>query len=230
MKLRISESGESKAKRLFKNPEYVSKIKTFAIFTAENRDAKQMNRKQNKELNKELKRDLSNADIEKSIISARYSYYKVKGKYGTIENSFIVYNITLDDAKSLCAKNGQQSFIFCTNDSGILRFQLWANASRSGYSYKLVDEKEEFNVLDDDAKDYYTQISRDFKFNIPFEKFTVAAEDMIESIILRCHKLGYSDVDIDRMISESTDSSIYAKGRFFARATMVPSDGFNMEI
>ena len=39
MKLMILEtSGESKAKTLFANPEKSKKIKTFAIFTAENRD------------------------------------------------------------------------------------------------------------------------------------------------------------------------------------------------
>lgn len=226
MKLTVLESGESKAKRLFNNPEYVSKIKTFAIFTAENRDAIQMIRSQNRELNKELKRDLSGNNLEKSIIAGRYSYYKVKGKYGNVENSFLVYNITLEDAKSLCSKNGQQSFIFCYNNDGNLKFQFWANASRSGYSYKLVDEKDEFNVLDSDAPDYYTQISRDFKFTIPFDKFEVAAEDMIESIKSRCYRLGYSEDDIDRIIDESVNSEIYAKGRFHARATLVPFNGF----
>lgn len=227
MRLTIDESGKSKAKRLFKNPEYVDKIKTFAIFTAENKDAVKMSSSQNTKLNKQLKKDLSNTDLENSIISGRYSYYKVTGKYGSVENSFIVYNITLEDVKSLCAKNGQQSFIFCNNNNGKLVFQFWANASKSGYSYKLVDEKEEFDILDDSAKDYYTQISRDFKINIPFDRFEVAAEDMVESIILRCYNLGYSITDVDRMIDESLDDTTYAKRRFIARASLVPNKGFN---
>lgn len=222
MKLYIKESSEAKAKRLFQHPEYMDKIKTFAIFTAQNRDKISQSRAVNRELNKELKKDLAQKDIENSIINGRYSYYKVKGKYGNVENSFIVYNITLDDAKSLCAKNGQQSFIFAINDNGNLKFQFWANASRSGYSYKMVDEKEEFNILDDDAEDFYTQISRDFKFSIPFDKFEVAVSDMVESITNRAYSLGYTDEDIDRLIDESVNTDIYAKGRFFARASLVP--------
>ena len=205
----------------------MNKIKTFAIFTAENKYAVQMSRDKNRELNNGLKNDLSNRDIEDSIISGRYSYYKVKGKYGNVENSFLIYNITLDDAKSLCAKNGQQSFIFGINDNGNLKFQFWANASRSGYSYKMVDEKDEFNMLDNDAPDYYTQIAKDFKFTIPFDKFEVAIEDMVESIKNRAYSLGYSDSDIDRLIEESVNTSIYAKGRFHARASLIPFGGFN---
>ena len=216
----IDESSKHKAKRLFNNPDYMNKIKTFAIFTAENRDVVQMSRDQNRELNKGLKNDLSNRDIESSIISGRYSYYKVKGKYGNVENSFLIYNITLDDAKSLCAKNGQQSFIFGINDNGNLKFQFWANASRSGYSYKKVDERDSFDILDNDAENYYTQISRDFKFSIPFETFNVAIEDMVESINTKARRSGYSKADIMRLIDESVDTDIYAKGRYFARASL----------
>ena len=222
MKLTINESGEAKAKRLFQHPEYMNKVKTFAIFTAQNRDKMSQSRAVNKELNKELKKDLAYKDIENSIINSRYSYYKVKGKYGNVENSFIVYNITLDDAKALCAKNGQQSFIFAINDNGNLKFQFWANASKSGYSYKKVDEKEEFDILDDDAEDFYTQISRDFKFSIPFDTFEVAVADMVESITNKAYSLGYTDIDIDRLIEESVNTEIYPKGRYFARATLTP--------
>ena len=229
-KLRISESGKDTAKRLFKNPEYLKKIKTFAILTAENRDKTPMSRKVNKELNKNLKKELSYDNIEKNIIAGRYPYYKVKGKYGTVEHSFLIYNITLDDAKSLSANCGQQAFIFGTNDNGILKFQMWANASRSGYSYKLVDEKEEFDILDDDAPDFYTQISRDFKFSIPFETFEVDAADMIESIYNYSMNKGRSSDEVDDLIDESVNSAIYAKGRYFARATLVPPKGFNHTI
>ena len=219
MKLHIAESGEAKAKRLFQHPEYMSKIKTFAIFTAENENKQSYSRAVNKELNKELKKALS---FEKNLADGRYSYYKVKGKYGNVEHSFIVYNITLDDAKSLCANHKQQSFIFAINDNGNLKFQFWANASRSGYSYKKVDEKAEFNILDDDAEDFYTQISRDFKFSIPFTEFEVSAEDMVESITKKAYSSGYTDEDIDRLIEESVDTNIYAKGRYFARGSLVP--------
>lgn len=219
MKLHIVESGEVKAKRLFQHPEYMSKIKTFAIFTAENEDTQSYSRAVNKELNKELKKELS---FEKSLAHGRYSYYKVKGKYGNVENSFLVYNITLDDAKFLCANHKQQSFIFAINNDGNLKFQFWANASRSGYSYKKVDEKAEFNILDANAENLYTQISRDFKFSIPFTEFEVSAEDMVESITKKAYSSGYTDEDIDRLIEKSVNTNIHGKHRYFARGSLVP--------
>lgn len=228
MKLKIDESGKSNSKRLFKNLDYVKKIKTFAILTAENRDKTPMSRKVNKELNKSLKKELSYSSIEKNIISGRYPYYKVKGKYGSVEHSFIIYNITLSDAKSLSANCGQQAFIFGINNNGILKFQMWANASKSSYVYKMVDEKEEFDILDNDAPDFYTQISRDFKISIPFETFEVAIEDMVESLYNYGRSKGFSDLAIDKMIYESVDSSIYARGRYYARATLIPPKGFNL--
>ena len=228
MKLRINESGESNAKRLFNNPDYMQKIKTFAILTAENRDATPVQRKVNKELNRELKKNLSSQGIEKNIISSRYPYYKVKGKYlGTVEHSFIIYNITLDDAKHLSEVCGQQAFIFVLNNNGLLKFQMWANASRSGYSYKMVDEKEEFDICDVDAQDNYTQISRDFKFSIPFTAFGVDAADMIESIYAYCDEMGHSKESVDAFIEESMNTSVIAKKRYFSRGTIIPPRGFN---
>jgi hypothetical protein len=250
MKLRIAEtSGENRAKRLFKNPEYMNKIKTFAIFTAENRDKKDFDSDVNKTLNRSLKVDLaydkdkafnkyqqtksdktlkklydtgiSTDSLEKDLKLGHFGYYKVKGKYGNIEHSFIVYNLTLDDAKDICRKHGQQSFIFAYNNNGNLKFEFWANASKSGYSYKKVDEKEEFNIMDDDAPDYYTQIARDFKINIPFDNFEVSADDMIERIFKRKHELGYSDSAIQKLIDESTNPDYYKKGRYFARGTLI---------
>ena len=221
MRLFINESGEQKAKRLFKNPEYMDHIKTFAIFTAANPDKKQATRAQNKENNKELKKELSVGDkMKKGIEDAKYTYYKVKGKYDNVEPSFIVYNITLEDAKKLSGQFHQQSFIFGKNDDGQFTFEFWANASKSGYSYKKVDERDSFDILDNDAENYYTQISRDFKFSIPFETFNVAIEDMVESINTKARRSGYSKADIMRLIDESVDTDIYAKGRYFARASL----------
>lgn len=212
-------SGESKAKRLFKDPKK-SRIKTFAIFTAENPDKQTFIRKTNKELGKQLKSDISYGGIEKDIRSGYWHYYKVKGKYDNVEHSLIVYNIALDDAKRLSAKYGQQSFIYGTNNDGKLTFSFYANRKKNGHEYIKVDEKDSFDILDDNAENYYTQISRDFKISIPFDVFEVAAEDMEESLSKRQEKLKWNDNSIMKCIDEGMDENINLKNRYFARATI----------
>ena len=242
-------SGKSKAVNLFSNPEKSSKIKTFAILTAENRDKRSdYDSDENRVLNRSLKVDMAydkdaqklryysdktekavsklsakgiSVDaIEKNLRSGHYHYYNVKGKYGNIEHSFIIYNISLSDAKSLCEKYGQQAFVYGYNNNGELKFEMWANRSKSGYSFYKIDEKDVFNVVDDDAEDFYTQISRDYKINIPFDEFEFAPEDMIEALKLRQAEKNYSDEAVMHFIDESIDDSINGKYRYFARATI----------
>ena len=159
-------------------------------------------------------------DMENSIKNGHWHYYKVKGVYGNVERSLLVYNISLEDAKELSKKYRRQSFIFGINENGVLKFEFYANASKSGYSYHKADERDDFTVLDDDADNYYTQIARDFKINIPFEVFEVAADRMIEAINNKNYILKWSDDAIMKCIEESVDDSITGKQRYFARSTL----------
>lgn len=219
----IETSAESKAKKLFTNPSKSGYIKTFAIFTANNPDAEQTTRKNNISLNKGLKRDMK-FDIEKELNNGYWSYYKVKGKYGNVENSFIIYNITLTDAKELSAKYHQQSFIYGTNEDGKLTFAFYANRSKSNYDYVKVDEKDSFNILDKDAENYYTQISRDFKFSIPFDVFEVAADQMIEELEERKEQIKWSENDIVECIKNSLDEKKTNTHKYQCRATLKNKD------
>jgi len=245
-------SSKSKAKRLFIDPSKMKYVKTFAIFTAYNPDAKQISQKDNTRIQKHLKGDLSydtvnyignknrkyfdinytynpitreytyfnTKDMEKALKSGHWHYYKAKGKYFNVEESLLVYNITLDESKELCAKYQQQSFIFGTNNDGVLKFEFYANRSKNGYSYIKVDEKDTFNIVDNNADNLYTQIARDFKINIPFEVFEVAVEDMIESINKKNNRLKWNDDSIIKCIEESVDCSLSGKQRYFARSTL----------
>lgn len=215
----IETSAESKAKKLFTNPSKSGYIKTFAIFTANNPDAEQTTRKNNISLNKGLKRDMK-FDIEKELNNGYWSYYKVKGKYGNVENSFIIYNITLTDAKELSAKYHQQSFIYGTNEEGKLTFAFYANRSKSNYDYVKVDEKDSFNILDKDAENYYTQISRDFKFSISFDVFEVAADQMIEELDERKEQIKWSENDIVECIKNSLEEKKTNTHKYQLRATL----------
>lgn len=218
MELTIKEtSSETKAKRLFTNPAQMNRIKTFAIMTAENPDAIKYSRKDNKERNKDFKASIS---FDKMLDNKHFSYYKVKGFYGSTEHSFIIYNLTLNDAKELASSQHQLSFIFGKNDSGVLTFEFWANGSKNSYKYRKVDEVNNFNFLDKDAEDNYTQIARDFKIMIPFTKFEVAASEMEESVNRRAVEIGWNDESVDTAINESMDENRAMKYRYFSRMTL----------
>ncbi len=231
----VETSSKTKAKKLFSEPGKMSYIKTFAIFTSYNPDKKSFPKKDNTAFMKKLKADtsfdtdryidsnsqyFSADDIERAVRNGHWHYYRVKGVYDNVEHSLLVYNITLGDAKELSAKYHQQSFIFGTNTDGVLKFEFWANESKKGYSYRKVDERDNFELLDADADNYYTQISRDFKFNIPFEVFEVAADEMVESINKKNERLNWTEEAIMECIEESVNEEITGKYRYYARSTL----------
>lgn len=224
-------SSEVKAKRLFISPGSMSDIKTFAIFTPENPDAISLTSKENELKRKNLKSAISynsdeydkkyNRNIDKedelqNILRTRhFYYYKVKGKYGNVEHSFIVYNISLEDAKQTNAVAHQQSFIFGTNRDGKLHFEFWANRSKTSYNYIKIDERDTY-IDATDFEDYYTQISNDFKFNIPFEVFNVSTDKMIEFYNRKKQNNDYA-LDLEENINDCLNDKFTFKGRELAR-------------
>lgn len=237
----IETNAKTKATNLFRHPMCSYKIKTFAIFTSENKDKRtDYSSAENRNLNNVLKQELShnntnfnsgtNSDkaaanlkqkgidtdtFEQNLKSGYYSYYKVKGNYDNVEHSFIVYNIRLDDVKDICAECGQQSFIYGYNNKGKLKFEFWANkcSTPNKYKYFKIDECEIFDWLNSDAENNYTQISHKFKINIPFTKFEFAANEMIESINKKQSANNWTDDDVEYFINESLDDSINPKYR-----------------
>lgn len=206
----VETTRETKAKRLFTSPSYMKKVLTFAIFTAQNPDKVKASREDNTKNNKLLQRALS---------LRGFQYYKVKGKYDDVENSYIVYNLSLGDAKELCKTFGQQSFIFGINKDGKLEFQFWANQSRSSYSYKMVDSKDAY-VSDKDFENYYTQIAKDFKFNIPFSVFDVAPQDMVEKMENLENSSNQYKMYIQDNLQESIDDTLTSNARMLARSKL----------
>lgn len=206
-------SRKNKAKRVLTNPKYMSHIATMAIFTANNPNRTKASKEDNIKFNDDLEKTL------KTMTDRGFQFYKVKGSYGDVERSYIVYNISLEDSKDICKKFGQQSFIFIRNNDGKLTFEMWANASRNSYVYKKVDERDSY-VMDNNFEDFYTQISRDFKFNIPFEIFDVAPEDMVEEMERMCDgNENYRD-HLQNNIEESIDDSKTYKSRMLARSRL----------
>lgn len=202
----IETSRETKAKRLFTAPKFMNKIHTFGIMTGENPDAIQMSSNTN---------SILNANFESWLKRTGYQYYKVKGKYGSVEHSYLIYNVALADMIIFATDFRQQSFIFCRNVNGKLTFEFWANRAKNNkYSYKKVDEQVIYSTSEN-FENEYTQISRDFKFNIPFEKFTVSTEDMIERFN---NKL--SPYDRKCLLDRSLNESLTYMGRTLARCRL----------
>lgn len=212
---------KSKATQLFKEPGK-SRIKTFAIFTAENPNAIPVSRAKNKELNKSLKKTLG--DLMTDILNrGMFHYYKVKGKYGSVEHSFLVYNLSVNSAKQLCEDFCQESFIFGINHGDHLSFQFWRNTGKNGYHYVMVDEKDLF-IDSTDADQDYTQISRDFKFTIPFEIFELANESLLEYYDKKCSLYEQYKDELDSYINICTDEFRTGKFQYEIRNFMFGHD------
>lgn len=81
----------------------VPKIKTIGILTAHNPCANELSPEENKR---------RNAQLEKELGSYLFGFRKVKGKYGTEEDSFLVNNITKKQLLQLGNDYNQESVIF----------------------------------------------------------------------------------------------------------------------
>jgi len=158
-------SRRQKAQRAINN--IGSRVKTYAILTSENPMGNRLSKSDNTQLTDKLKSHLK---------AGNFVWFPVKGMYGEKENPFIVYNISLTDALDIDKKFNQESIIWCDNESGDK--QYWEQNGDGKFSKTHVR-----NYIDDmtDAEDYYTQVSRKFKFQIPF--FNGKDDEMLNEMI-----------------------------------------------
>ena len=97
---------------------------TLAIMTANNPLKTSLGAYDNNMLNSKLEADIENKGCR---------YRKVKGQYGSKENSYMIIGISLEEAKELAAKYCQESFIFANvkktkgadNRRSNMRYQFW---------------------------------------------------------------------------------------------------------
>lgn len=153
----ISESKFSRIANILRGN--VPKIQTIAFLTAENPNGKPASKEFNIEKNKEL---------VKMLKSANLGFHHVLGKYGGEENSFMVNNITKDEALDLGAKFNQHSIIFgervTSGDYFGMKFQL-IGTDEDNYNQIMGQQEVFINI--NDAEDYYSEV-RGRKFQIPF--------------------------------------------------------------
>ena len=181
------------------------RVKTIAIISAQNpmgSDGSDLPKDYNQKSHEEL---LKNLKI------GQYRYFVVSGKYGTSEISVIVYNISLDETLKLCYHFNQESVIFVDITNGEdVSYQYWEGEDHQSPLKKKYEEHEIINATDD--ADFYTKISKKFKFRIPF------FED-IKKYISDLDKLN-EKYDVDRLISECIDAGWSGKHRYYCRGKL----------
>lgn len=138
-------------------------IKTIAILTGENPFGQRADKKYNKDANKKL---------ESILISGRYGYRKVKGSYGSLENSYIVNNISLESAISLGEKFNQDSIVFGEVTGGdkediYMTFKMVGTDPNKPDEYKSDLGTTDVFVSRNNAEDFYSEVGGK-KFVLPF--------------------------------------------------------------
>jgi signal recognition particle subunit SEC65 len=97
----VNESGFARVRQMMTG--MVPAIGTMGILTAENPDGERAPDSFNKEANQKLAAKLA---------SLNYGFIPIQGKFGTLENSFIIPNMTRDDVVFLGKKFGQEAVIW----------------------------------------------------------------------------------------------------------------------
>lgn len=181
------EANESKRfiksqRALFGDPS--GKIRTFAIISPDNpvgifgqeewSKISQLERTSfNKENRKELQQLLSRAeaikrDGNKAMGYGGFDYVKIKGSYGDKETSYLIFNLTLEDAKIVAKNYGQESFFYgkvsktpSTNPSQIAYYKTTDKCK----TYKLIEIS---NTISDEsqATDFFSKFGVKFRINM----------------------------------------------------------------
>ena len=141
-------------------------IRCFAVLTAENPDSKKASNAYNKKANKELFKTLK----------TQYTVIPTQGKFGNVENSFLVINIDRGVVEYYCGANEQTSFIFSKVEEGKVVSEYWEKQDvtqpydKHNNPYVLKDTCDDWVDMSS-ADDYYTIVGKKFKYSIPFSIF-----------------------------------------------------------
>lgn len=139
-------------------------VKTFVILTGEN----PMGEKGGNNLNRN-----ANSELVQYLNMGNFAWQSVSGKYGNTENSKIIFNVTLEDAKKMGLQFRQESFIYGRKEGETTYFDLYMiNPEHTDYDFTETQTK--VDKVGNGQKDFYTGIDKKNKFNIPFEIFNEA--------------------------------------------------------
>lgn len=186
------------------------RVKTIGIISAQNPMGKTASKEYNKEAQEKL---VGNLKI------GRFMYFVTDGLYGSPEKSVMVYNISLDDLLHLASKYKQESVIYVDiMDENSISYQYWEIEPNSGNYVKQHEESELVDATNDD--DYYTKISKHFKFRIPFFEHI----NYINNVLNERN----AKIDVDRLINESLDSSYTGGHKYKCRGDLYYKRNVNL--
>ena len=175
-------------KALFGDPS--GKIKTFAIISPENPlglkdstdeewlekyrkwsdDKSGYNRDAIVRLKKELLADRIEKNGDDAMSMGGFNYVQIKGKYGANEKTFIIFNISLADAKIIARDYGQESFFWgrvanTVDTNSTIGYYVTSNNCKT---YDLVEVSN--TIYDEsDATDFFSKYG--FKYRIAMREF-----------------------------------------------------------
>lgn len=196
---RLNENSNTRLKKaLFGDAS--GKIKTFAVMTPENPDAKTIPAEKNNKLLALFKVYLKQMHIQ---------YIPIEGSFGAKEHSFMLFNLSLEDAKFLAKKFGQLSFFYGNTKTVEETSKERNTLSDIGYYEKRKDKYELIDTVNKvvDATDFEDFFSRhgNFKYNFDLDYFKESLENI-------------KDIKDTKSLKESLDDSYTLKHRFHCRA------------
>jgi hypothetical protein len=169
-KLKINENPNSRVKSALFGVKS-GKIRTFAVLSAENPMGKQWSASENNKNTRELKNKLKQMHIQ---------YVPIEGKYGNIEHSFMLFNITRSDAQYLAEWFEQESFFYGINTSPATLI-YYETSSSDPTKYRKVEENNRI-TNEYEADDFFSRHG-DFKFKFDLDYFRESIDRICESII-----------------------------------------------
>ena len=196
-------------------------VKTFCIMSAENPKGEALPPEENAKRRNELETYLSNAN---------YPWFRIKGKYINDEKSHMIYNITRSEAERLGKMFNQEGIIFSELDADGAIHYLYLEKGDNG-EYQKTHERNEYIDMSN-ADDFFSRISRKFKFQIPFFDGSdeETAEMMAEHINKINEKVDSKFIDesrLNRYLSNMVNEKKTAKCRWEARGNLF--GGWNKE-
>ena len=101
-----------------------------------------------------------------------FNYVPIKGSYGDKEKSLCIFNLTIDDAKTIARNYGQESFFFgkCSTDSNgePITHIAYYKSTNHCVTYRLVEITDKV-TLESEAEDFFSKFG--FKYRINMQEF-----------------------------------------------------------
>ena len=159
-------------------------------------------------------------EIQDELKAGLYDYFPVKGHFGNLEHTFIIYNISLSSAKAIADKYKQLSFIYCEiareDNKAKLLYHYWGRKLLSNGKYTnlmpLDKESKVIDLTDKSPRDNYTQVFRGYKFTVPFSIF--------ESTKYSEFRERYGSKRVNLIIKNSINESLTAHAQYIFRAQL----------